>query len=344
MVAVIRSQSLAVLLLVLRPDLLLRQLPEWRVVGHVHGHAEWLELLLRLGERIDALGVLAHDGLGLARAIEHQLLLVGRERVPHAEVHRHQGRAVVVAGHRVVFGNLVGLQRNHVDDGQIGAIDHALLRGGDHLGPAERHRDRADAVHRVGEHLRWLGADLQSAQVARFIDRSARIPEVTETVVEVIQHLDAVFLLEGLVELIADLAVQDLVGLVIGTDQIADQEHAHLGEDRRGGAGRRADGDAAGLHAVHHVDFLGQQRAAVEFNLQFASRALGHRLGEPVECDRAGFRHRRDMGDDQLGGLGLCDGGRLAERQDAGETARTVQDTAAAATMARGTRVIAAVI
>jgi hypothetical protein len=109
--------------------------------------------------------------------------------------------------------------------------------------------------------------DLQSAQVAWFVDRSACVPEVTETVVEVIQHLDAVFLLEGLVELIADLAVQDLVGLVVGTDEVADQEDAHLGEYRGGGAGGRADGDTAGLHAVHHVDFLGQQRAAMEFDL-----------------------------------------------------------------------------
>src|SRR6478672_13924800 len=69
--------ELAVLLLVLRPDLLLRQLPEWRMVRHVHGHAERLQHLLRLGERIDALGVLAHDGLCLARAVQHQRLLVG---------------------------------------------------------------------------------------------------------------------------------------------------------------------------------------------------------------------------------------------------------------------------
>src|SRR6476646_7521133 len=75
--------ELAVLLLVLRPDLLLRQLPEWRVVRHVHRHAERFQLLLRLGERIGALDVLAHDGLRLARAIGHQLLLVGAECVPH---------------------------------------------------------------------------------------------------------------------------------------------------------------------------------------------------------------------------------------------------------------------
>src|SRR6516165_534326 len=90
--------ELAVLLLVLRPDLFLRQLPERRVVRHVHGHAEGFEHLLRLGERIDAFGVLAHDRLRLAGAIQHQLLLVGTERVPHAEVHRDQRRAIVVAG------------------------------------------------------------------------------------------------------------------------------------------------------------------------------------------------------------------------------------------------------
>src|ERR1700728_2417573 len=74
----------AVLLLVLRPDFFLRQFSEWRVVGHVYSHAERFQQFLRLGEGVDSLGVLAHDGLGLARTVEHQLLLVRGKAVPHA--------------------------------------------------------------------------------------------------------------------------------------------------------------------------------------------------------------------------------------------------------------------
>src|SRR5215469_14846125 len=66
--------QLAVLLLVLRPDFLLRQFSEWRVVGYIHGHSEWFQQFLRFGEGVDALGILAHDSLGLARAVQHQLL------------------------------------------------------------------------------------------------------------------------------------------------------------------------------------------------------------------------------------------------------------------------------
>src|SRR5580692_3141045 len=67
----------AVLLLVLRPNLLLRQLLEWRMIRHVHGHAQRFEQSFGLGQRIDAFRVLAHDRLGLSRAVEHQLLLIG---------------------------------------------------------------------------------------------------------------------------------------------------------------------------------------------------------------------------------------------------------------------------
>src|SRR4051812_37114273 len=62
--------KLAVLLLVLRPHLLLRQLLERRMVRHVHGHAEGFQLFLGLGQRIDGLGILAHDGLRLARRVQ----------------------------------------------------------------------------------------------------------------------------------------------------------------------------------------------------------------------------------------------------------------------------------
>src|SRR5258708_9904842 len=64
----------AVLALVGRPDLLLRDFAEFVDLGLDHRHAERLEFRLRLGEVVDPLGGLAALGLRLASEVEHQLL------------------------------------------------------------------------------------------------------------------------------------------------------------------------------------------------------------------------------------------------------------------------------
>src|SRR5438270_9236350 len=50
------------------------------------------------------------------------------------------------------------------DDRQIGAVDDPLLRRRDDLAPGHRHRDPAEPVDRVGEHLGLLHPHLEAAQ------------------------------------------------------------------------------------------------------------------------------------------------------------------------------------
>src|SRR5690348_6138455 len=69
----------AVLLLVGRPDLLLRDLAEGLDVALDHGHALGLKLLLRGLEIVDRFGELAALVLRLARGVEHQLLVRRRQ-------------------------------------------------------------------------------------------------------------------------------------------------------------------------------------------------------------------------------------------------------------------------
>src|SRR6187397_2700270 len=85
--------QIGILLLVGRPDLLLRELAEGIELRRVHDHALRLEQLLRLGEAVDALGRLAHALLRTARGFTDELLLLLGEAVPHVEVHHeHCGR------------------------------------------------------------------------------------------------------------------------------------------------------------------------------------------------------------------------------------------------------------
>src|SRR5436305_6920502 len=157
----------AVLALVGRPYLLLRHLPELLDLGFHHGHAERLQLRLRLGEIIDRLGRLADFLLRGARQIHDQLLLIGRKAIPDLEVHHRVGRAVIVIGERSVFRHFVDLQRLHVDDGQIAAVDDALLGGADDFAIRHRHRAAAESVDGVAEYFRLLYPDFHAAKVFR---------------------------------------------------------------------------------------------------------------------------------------------------------------------------------
>ena len=196
--------------------------------------------------------------------------------IPDIEIDDRRGRPVIVIGHRAVFRHLIGLQRQDVDDRQVGAVDDARLRRRDHLAPGHRHRDPTQSVDRVGEHLGLLHPHLEAAQVFRLADRPLAVPEMAEAVVVEEQHLELVFLLELLVEPATNLAVEQLVGLIVAGDQIGHEKDAHLGEHRRRGAARIAHRDIAGFDRVDDLELLGQQRAAVELHDQFALRALGH--------------------------------------------------------------------
>src|SRR3954453_9990700 len=80
----------AVLFLVLRPQLLLCQVDERRVVGLVDRHAMRLKLLLGGGQRVDVLRHLADNALRLTAGVEKHLLLVRRQVVEHLQVHGDQ--------------------------------------------------------------------------------------------------------------------------------------------------------------------------------------------------------------------------------------------------------------
>jgi hypothetical protein len=121
-----------------------------------------------------------------------------------------------------------------------------------------------------------------------------------------------------LVEPLADLAVEHLVGLVVAGDQIGHEKDAHFREHRRRGAARVAHRDIAGFDRVDDLELLGQQGAAVELHRQLALRALGHLLGHRGKCHRRGFGLGGHMREDQLFRRRLRESRRLGEREDAG--------------------------
>jgi hypothetical protein len=118
-----------------------------------------------------------------------------------------------------------------------------------------------------------------------------------------------------LVEPLADLAVEHLVGLVVAGDQIGHEEDAHFREHRRRGAARVAHRDIAGFDRVDDFELLGQQGAAVELHRKLALRALGHLLGHRGKRHRRGFGLGRDMREDQLFRGRLRKGRRLRKGQ-----------------------------
>jgi hypothetical protein len=107
------------------------------------------------------------------------------------------------------------------------------------------------------------------------VDRPLGVPEMPETVIEVIDDLHAIFLLEYLVEVVPNLAIQDRVSLLVAADQLADKEHPHLREQRRRGAAWVAKSNVSGLHGIHDVDLFGQQRAAMVGDIQFSLCSVG---------------------------------------------------------------------
>src|SRR5206468_5357928 len=114
----------------------------------------------------------------------------------------------ILEGHRGIPGHLVDLERVDVHDRQVRAVDHALLRGRDDLGPGHGHRVRAEAVHGVGEDLALLHAQLEALEVVGLRDGPLVVPEVTEAIVEEEEDLEPVLPLELLVEAPSNLAVE----------------------------------------------------------------------------------------------------------------------------------------
>src|SRR5207249_2758620 len=147
---------------------------------------------------------------------------------------------------RRVLGDLVGPERIDVHDRQIGAVDHPLLRGRDDLTPGHRHRVGSEAVHGVGENPALLHAHLEPLEIGRRVDGPPVVPEVTEAVVVEEHDLQLVLLLEGLVEVPPDLAVEHGVGVVVVADEERREEHAHLRENGAGGPARVAEGNPGG--------------------------------------------------------------------------------------------------
>src|SRR5262249_13233832 len=159
-------------------------------------------------EAVDAFGRLADLLLRLARDVAEDLLFVLTKPVPYLEIDDVHRRPVIVIGHRAVFRDLVGLEREDVDDREVGAVDDALLRRWNDLAPRHRHGVAAEPVDRVAEDLRLLHAQLHAAQILRLDDRVLAVPEMAEAVIEEVEDLELVFALELLVELGADLAVE----------------------------------------------------------------------------------------------------------------------------------------
>src|SRR5260370_38805543 len=83
----------AVLALVGRPYLLLRNFPEFVDLGFHHDHAERLQLRFGLREIVDRLGHITDLLLRGPRKIHHQLLLLRPQTVPDVEIHTHSGRS-----------------------------------------------------------------------------------------------------------------------------------------------------------------------------------------------------------------------------------------------------------
>src|SRR5947207_3681582 len=101
--------ELGELLLVGRPDFFLRQFAERVDIGGIHGHSLGFEKLLGLVEIVDALGQLAHLGLGIARGVCDQFALALGQPVPELEIDDRRGRPIIVIGHRAVFRHLIRL-------------------------------------------------------------------------------------------------------------------------------------------------------------------------------------------------------------------------------------------
>jgi len=189
--------------------------------------------------------------------------------------------------------------------------------------------DAAKAVHGVGVDLGELHAQLHAPQVVRLVDRVPRVPEVAEAVIEEAQHLDAVFLLEGLVQFRPDIAVEQAIGLVVAADEVGHEERRHLGEHGARRAGGIADRDVAGLHRVHDLEFLGEERGALEIHDQLALGTVRDLFGEPVESDRGALRHGVDVREHQLLRRGLRESRCAAEGENAREAAGALEDRAA---------------
>ena len=189
----------------------------------------------------------------------------------------------------------------------------------------------AETVDRIGEHFRQLHADLLALQVGGLDDGILVGPEMSEAIVEEVEHLQLVFLLERLIERIADLAVHHGVSLGVVLDEVGHQQGAHLWEYGRRRAGRTADRDVADLDRVHDLHFLGEQRAAVEAHVELALAAFVHRLGEEFHGDAADVGGAQDVGEVHL--LRRClgvDRG-AAGGQDGGHAGRAGGQDAAAA-------------
>ena len=67
-----------------------------------------------------------------------------------------------------------------------------------------------------------------------------------------------------------------------------------------------------------------------EHQNRFTLGTLSHGLGEPLERHGAGLRCGHDVGDHRLGSLSLGDRGGLAAGENAGRSARRLQQGAAA--------------
>src|SRR5665647_2991717 len=92
---------------------------------------------------------------------------------------------------------------------------------------------------------RWPGGFFHAPQVSRFDDRLLAGPEMPEAVIVIATHLEFVFVLDLLVELVADPAVEHGVGGGIILHQIGHEQRAHLRKNGRGSARRASHRDAA---------------------------------------------------------------------------------------------------
>jgi hypothetical protein len=196
--------------------------------------------------------------------------MIGRQSVPDFEIHHRIGRAVIMIGERSILGHLVDLQRLHVDNRQIAAVDHALLGGGDDLAKRHRHRAAAEPVDGVAEYLCLLHADFHSAQVFRLDDRLLRGPEMAEAIVEIAEHLELVVVLDLLADLVADPPVEHGVGRSIILHQIRHEQRAHFRKYGCGGARRAAHRDASRFDRVHDLELLRDQGFAEELHVKRA--------------------------------------------------------------------------
>ncbi len=197
-------------------------------------------------------------------------------------------------------------------DGVLLALDGALLQGGQGVLPGHGHGVDLEGLEGLGIDLVLHHAELQVFHVRGGGNGLDGVGDVAEAALSVGQALE-VGALQLVQQLLADFAVQDLVGFLVVGKEEGHIQHAHfLAEVDEGAGGDDAQVQHVHAHGVQHIAFAAQHAVGIDFNFVFAVRAFADQFGEFF---------RRD-----LEGILLVDGG--AELENGFSAGRKGQDQA----------------